>query len=60
MTRSYIYKGDRLSNIELKGKICYAVLRPDGKTIRGSNGNMLVDFGDRQVVVLGRLLRKIN
>ena len=33
--------------------------RPDGKCIRGKNGNMLVEFETgEKVVVLGRLLRK--
>jgi hypothetical protein len=60
MTRRYIYKGDRLSDIELKGTLCSAVLRPDGKTIRGPNGLMLVRFDSgREAVVIGRLLRKI-
>ena len=32
--------------------------RPNGKCIRGKNGNMLVRFGDEKMVVLGRRLRR--
>jgi hypothetical protein len=55
----YKYLGDRFTGPELKGKTCEAVRRRDGKCIRGKNGSMLVKFGDREVVVIGRLLRKI-
>lgn len=60
MAQKYTYKGDRLTDINLKGKACSAVLR-NGKCIRGKNSNMLVQFNDDQskVVVLARLLRKI-
>ena len=55
----YIYLGDRLTRPELKKQACKAVRRPDGKCIRGKNGNMLVEFENgEKVVVLGRLLRK--
>ena len=55
----YIYLGDRLTRPELKKQACKAVRRPDGKCIRGKNGNMLVEFETgEKVVVLGRLLRK--
>ena len=54
----YIYLGDRLTRPELKKQACKAVRRPDGKCIRGKNGNMLVEFETgEKVVVLGRLLR---
>lgn len=56
---NYIYKGDKLTAPELKGKECMAVRRPDGKCIRGKNGNMLVEFDGVKVVVLARQLRKI-
>lgn len=56
----YRYVGDRLTDPELKGMLCSAVRRPDGKCIRGKNGSMLVQFGQIKVVVLGRLLRKIK
>lgn len=55
---TYTYLGDRLTAPELKGKNCTAVRRPDGKCIRGANGNMLVSFDGVHVVVLARLLRK--
>lgn len=53
----YIYLGDRLTRAELKGARCRAVLRLDGKCIRG-RGNMLVEFGSGlRCVVLARRLR---
>jgi hypothetical protein len=55
----YIYLGDRMTDPKYKKQTCDAVRRPDGKCIRGRNGNMLVKFADGDVVnVLGRLLRK--
>jgi hypothetical protein len=56
---SYIYKGDRLTTEFYKGRGCNALRRPDGKCIRGKNGNMLVEFEGNKVVVLARQLRKI-
>lgn len=59
--KQYVYVGDRMTDPELKGANCSAVLRSDGKCHRGKNGNMLVEFaGGRQAVVIGRLLRKIQ
>jgi hypothetical protein len=57
----YLYLGDKFTAPALKGKLCVAVRRLDGKCIRGRNGAMLVEFenGER-VIVLGRLLRKRN
>ncbi len=60
MERIYIYHGDRFTDHELKGKECSAVLRPDGKCIRGKNSNMLVSFNGKPVVVLARQLRKVK
>jgi hypothetical protein len=54
----YRYLGDKLTDPALKGALCEAVRRGDGRCIRGTNGNMLVRFGDRMVVVVGRHLRK--
>jgi hypothetical protein len=56
----YIYKGDRFTDPELKGKECHAIYRPDGKCIRGKNSNMLVQFNGKKTVVLARQLRKIK
>lgn len=56
----YIYRGDRLTDDQYKGKECSAVRRPDGKCIRGANSNMLVEFNGKKVVVLARQLRKIK
>lgn len=59
--QQYIYIGDRLTDMTLKGQLCTAILRADGKTIRGKNGSMLVQFDDgRTAVVIARLLRKIK
>lgn len=61
MVMEYIYLGDRLTRPELKRQPCRAVRRPNGKCIRGRNGNMLVEFEDAgKVVIIGRLLRKIK
>ncbi|WP_420146558.1 hypothetical protein [Spirosoma sp.] len=58
--KRYIYLGDRMTDPTLKGQLCSAVLRDDGKCIRGRNGNMLVTFDDgRTAVVISRLLRKL-
>lgn len=57
----YKYLGDRLTDPKYKGQECSAILRPDGKCIRGRNGSMLVKFVTGEtVVVIGRLLRKIK
>lgn len=58
---TYTYRGDKLTDPNLKGKPCEAVRRADGKCIRGKNGNMLVHFtGAGKMVVLARQLRKIR
>jgi protein associated with RNAse G/E len=58
---TYIYRGDKLTADEHRNKRVTAVLRADGKTIRGRNGNMLVqDAEGRKLVVLGRQLRKVQ
>lgn len=56
----YKYIGDKITGPKFKGQPCSAVRRPDGKCIRGKNGNMLVEFEGRKVVVIARLLRKIK
>ena len=59
--KRYTYLGDRITDPALKGQLCTAVLRDDGKCIRGKNGSMLVEFDSgRTAVVIGRLLRKVN
>src|SRR3954454_5854990 len=57
---TYRYLGDGMTEPALRGARCEAVRRPDGKCIRGRNGNMLVSFAGRRVVVLARHLRKIK
>lgn len=59
MRRIYTYIGDRHTDDQFKGAVCQAVLRPDGKCIRGK-GSMLVSFDGKPVVVIARLLRKIK
>lgn len=54
----YVYRGDKFTDSSLKGAGCNAVRRPDGKCIRGRNGNMLCDFGGLRAIVLARQLRK--
>ncbi|MGV3540436.1 MAG: hypothetical protein ACO1OQ_11535 [Rufibacter sp.] len=57
----YRYLGDRQTQSKMKGALCQALRRKDGKCIRGKNGSMLVRFiatGETAVVV-GRLLRKV-
>ncbi len=56
----YKYLGDRMTSIELRGAYCQAVRNQNGKCIRGKNGSMLVSFNNIKVVVIARLLRKIN
>jgi len=58
--RAYFYLGDRLTDPALRGARCIAVLRPDGKCIRGRLGTMLVKFDGESAprVVLARRLRK--
>lgn len=56
----YIYLGDKNTDSGLRGKVCSAVRRADGKCIRGKNGSMLVSFGTRRMVVVGRLLRRVD
>ena len=57
----YKYLGDCFSDSSLKGQLCKAVRRQDGKCVRGKNSNMLVEFSDgNKVVILSRLLRKLS
>jgi hypothetical protein len=60
MEVKYTYLGDRFTDPVFKGQECQAVRRPDGKWIRGKNGNMLVSFNGKPAVVIARLLRKIK
>lgn len=58
--RAYLYRGDRWTREGLRGMLCFAVLRPDGRCILGRNGNMLVRSAGsgRLHVVPARQLRK--
>ena len=58
--KEYLYRGDRLTDKWYKGKFCRAIRRPDGKCIRGKNGNMLVSFDGVKAVVVARQLRKLG
>lgn len=59
--RVYRYLGDRLTDPALRDALCAAVLRADGKCIRG-RGAMLVQFfgEDAPRVVLARRLRRLS
>jgi hypothetical protein len=57
---NYRYLGDKFTDPALKGQTCRAIRAIDGKCIRGKNGNMLVSFDGKPVVVIARLLRKIK
>lgn len=57
---SYLYRGDRWTDPQLKGAAVEGVQQANGKCVRGRNGNMLVTFGGRRVVVVGRQLRKVQ
>lgn len=61
MQMDYIYKGGKLTDPNLKGRLCKAIRRLDGKCIRGKNGNMLVELDNGvQHIVVAKFLRKIN
>jgi hypothetical protein len=60
MMYDYVYLGDRSTAELYKRQQCNAVRRADGKCIRGKNGNMIVVFHEKPVVVQARLLRKIK
>lgn len=61
MEPQYIYRGDKFTDPQLKGKMCSAVRRHDGKCIRGRNGSILIQWEDgKTAVVIGRQLRKIK
>jgi hypothetical protein len=56
---TYKFRGDKFSDAAWKENICRAVLDKRGKCIRGKNGNMLVNFNGKKVVVPSRQLRKL-
>ncbi|MCL4371081.1 MAG: hypothetical protein M1401_03395 [Chloroflexi bacterium] len=66
--REYVYLGTAPSKTnpvqgrtrsDLVGRRCEAIFTPGGKTcICGRNGSMLVRFGDEEVVVVRRRLRR--
>ncbi|HEX5652233.1 MAG TPA: hypothetical protein VFX58_04115 [Chitinophagaceae bacterium] len=60
MMTDYMYRGDRQTDSSLRDTPCNAVRRSNGKCIRGKNGNMLVEFEGRKVVIMARQLRKIK
>jgi hypothetical protein len=55
---SYRYLGDRHTDPALKGMLCKAVRRVDGKCIRGKTNMLVVGEDGKRYVVIGRLLRK--
>jgi hypothetical protein len=56
----YVYRGDRQTSESLRGEMCSAVRRHDGKCVRGKNGSMLVSFAGKRTIIVGKLLRKNN
>jgi len=56
----YIYLGDRFTDPALKGRMCCAVRRDNGKCMRSRLGTMLVSFDGIIHNVLARRLRKIK
>ena len=57
---NYIYLGDKLTDKKYKNKKCWAVLKPNGKCIRGKS-KMLVEFNDnKKQLVIAYRLRKIK
>lgn len=61
ISTNYTYVGDRYAKTgTYTGQKCDAVRRANGKCIRGKNGNMLVDFSGKRVVVPAKHLRKIE
>lgn len=60
MSAEYKYLGDKNTDLRLRGAVCSAIRRQDGKCIRGKNGSMLVSFGGTPHIVTARLLRKIS
>lgn len=60
--QQYIYHGDLLAKqiSPYAGQICTAMRRPDGKCLRGKNGNMLMNFSGSLVIIPARHLRKIK
>lgn len=56
---NYIYRGDRQTAPELRGMLCWAVRRADGKCIRGGSKMLVEDANGRRFVVIGSQLRKV-
>ena len=58
----YFYRGDRLTNPAIKGRLVRLVRRADGKCVRGRNGNILAvdDLTGERIVVLAYHLRKVK
>lgn len=57
---TYLYLGDRLTDPALKGAQVHAVRRTDGKCIRGRGSMLVVTDDGRRIVVIARLLRKVQ
>lgn len=56
---THVYLGDKWTAPALKGAAVTLCRRPDGKAVRGRNGNMLMATADgRPFVGVGRRLRK--
>lgn len=58
---THVYRGDRWTAPDLKNRPVTLARRPDGKAIRGRNGNILMVTADgRTFVGVGRRLNKIG
>lgn len=58
--RRYVYLGDRLTAVVLRGARCSAVLRADGKCICGRRSMLVLFDGEREPrVVLAQRLRRV-
>jgi hypothetical protein len=56
----YIYLGDKLTDLSLRGRPCNKVVNSRGKCIVGRLSTMLVSFDGVLYNVLRRQLRKIK
>lgn len=57
---TYRYLGDRLTDSTLKGARVHAVRRANGKCVRGRGSMLVITDDGRRIVVIARLLRKVQ
>ena len=56
----YVYMGDKLTDLSLRGRFCNKVINRHGKCTVGKLGTMLVSFDGVIYNVIRRRLRKLN